>query len=145
MLRWTLGLCVLMATAAAAWPNARLDDDEAAVRRALEHYLSGHATAEAGHMEAAFHPDAMLFWVQDGELRRRSSADYIAGFTGRPAADEARRRRWIESVDIAGTAASGKIVLEYPSGRFVDYMSLLKIDGEWRIVNKIFHREPVRE
>lgn len=145
MLRWTLGLCVLMATAAAAWPNARLDDDEAAVRRALEHYLSGHATGEAAHMEAAFHPDAMLFWVQDGELRRRSSADYIAGFTGRPAADEARRRRWIESVDIAGTAASGKIVLEYPSGRFVDYMSLLKIDGEWRIVNKIFHREPVRE
>jgi hypothetical protein len=145
MLRWTLGLCVLGVAAGAAWPHAGADDDEAAVRGALEHYLEGHATGEAAHMAAAFHRDAMLFWVQDGELRQRSSADYIAGFTGHPAADEARRRRWIERVDIAGTAASGKIVLDYPSGRFVDYMSLLKVDGEWKIVNKIFHREPVRD
>jgi hypothetical protein len=29
-------------------------------------------------------------------------------------------------------------VLDYPDAVLTDYMSLLKIDGEWKIVNKIF-------
>jgi hypothetical protein len=132
-------IVVIGLTAGAAF--AARPDEDAAVRETLNHYLAGHATGDGAHMRLAFHPTAMLFWVQDGELRQRTSADYIAGFAGRPAADEAQRRRWIESVDVAGTAASAKIVLDYPNGRFVDYMSLLRIDGEWRIVNKIFHRE----
>ena len=28
---------------------------------------------------------------------------------------------------------------EYPGVTLTDYMSLIKVDGEWRIVNKIFH------
>ena len=59
-----------------------------------------------------------------------------------PAADEAGRKRAIESVDVAGTAASARIVLDYPTVRFVDYMTLLKIDGEWKIVSKVFYAEP---
>lgn len=35
-----------------------------------------------------------------------------------------------------------KIVLDYPTARLVDYMSLLKIDGDWKIVTKIFYAEP---
>lgn len=135
---------VFLGGTVASSPPDHATDDEAAVRATLEHYLAGHATGDGAHMRVAFHPEAKLFWVQDGALRQRPSDDYIAGFTGRPAADESRRRRWIESVDVAGTAASGKIVLDYPNGRFVDYMSLLKIDGEWKIVNKIFHRDAAR-
>ncbi len=120
-------------------------DEEAAVRETLEHYLAGHATGDGAHMRMAFHSDALLHWVDEGALRQRAAADYIAGFTGRPAPDEADRRRWIEEVDVTGTAASAKIVLDYPSGRFVDYMSLLRVDGEWKIVNKIFHRAPRSE
>ncbi|HEX8636521.1 MAG TPA: nuclear transport factor 2 family protein [Pyrinomonadaceae bacterium] len=48
----------------------------------------------------------------------------------------------MESVDITGNAASAKIILDYPTVRFTDYMSLLKIDGEWKIVNKTFYAEP---
>jgi hypothetical protein len=34
-----------------------------------------------------------------------------------------------------------RIELDYPTVRFIDYMSLLKIDGEWKIIAKIFHAE----
>ena len=34
-----------------------------------------------------------------------------------------------------------KVVLDYPSVKFTDYLSLVKADGEWRIVNKIFNVE----
>lgn len=115
--------------------------EEAAVRAALQHYLDGHATGEASHFEIAFHDVADLYWIADGELQTRTSAAYIDGAPGRPAEDEPERKRWIERVDVTGDAAVGTIVLDYPGARITDYMSLLKIDGEWRIVNKIFHVE----
>ena len=127
-----------------AWTGRSAQDDEAAVRRALEHYLQGHATGDGAHFRMVFHAESELYWVQDGALRQRTSDDYIAAAPGRPAEDEADRRRRIVSVDVSGTAASAKIELDYPAVRFIDYMSLLKIDGEWKIVNKIFHREPKR-
>ncbi len=116
--------------------------DEAGVRAALEHYLQGHATGDGTHMRLAFHPSARLYWVRGDTLASRTSEDYAAGFQGRPAPDEAQRRRWIERVHVTGNAASGVIVLDYPTTRFTDYMSLLRIGGEWRIVNKIFVAEP---
>jgi len=45
-------------------------------------------------------------------------------------------------VEVAGTTAVGRIVLDYPTVHFVDYMSLHKLDGVWKIVHKSCHREP---
>ena len=116
--------------------------DQDAVRVPLENYIKGHATADGEYMKKAFHTEGDLIFIRDGKVTKRSFADYIAGFTGKPAADEAKRKWSIESVDVFGNAAAGKIVLDYPNARIVDYMSLLKINGEWKIVNKIFYTEP---
>lgn len=108
---------------------------------ALGHYLQAHATGQGTHAEAAFYGDARMVWVADGELRERPIGEYIAGFRGEAPTDEARRERWVESVDIAGDAASAKIVLDYPGARIVDYMTLLRTGGEWRIIHKSFHAD----
>jgi hypothetical protein len=113
-----------------------------AARVPLENYIKGHATGDGEYMRKAFHTDGNLIFVRDGKYTTRSFADYIAGFTGKPAADEANRKRSIEMVEVSGNAGVGKIILDYPTARLVDYMSLLKIDGEWKIVNKIFYSEP---
>lgn len=113
-----------------------------AVRVPLENYLKGHATGDGEYMRKAFHTEGNLVFIRDGKFTTRSFADYIGGFTGKPAEDEAQRKRSIEAIDVAGNAASAKIILDYPTARLVDYMSLLKIDGEWKIVNKIFYAEP---
>lgn len=42
-------------------------------------------------------------------------------------------------VDVTGDAAVARVELEYPGVSITDYFTLLKIDGEWRIMNKIFH------
>jgi hypothetical protein len=116
--------------------------EEAAVRAALEHYLLGHATGDGKHHAMVFHPESKLFWMRGDTLNTRTSADYIAGASGAPAEDEDQRRREITMVDVTGDAAVAKIVLDYPDALITDYMSLLKIDGEWKIVNKIFTVQP---
>jgi hypothetical protein len=127
---------------AAVWLPARAEDrEEAGVRAAIEHYFRGHATGQGEHFRKAFHPEAKLFFIGEGKFSQLTSEEYIARASGRPAADEAQRRRHIESVDIAGNAAIAKVVLDYPQVKFTDYMSLLKVDGEWKIVNKTFYAD----
>ncbi len=116
--------------------------DKEAVRVPLENYLKAHATGNGEYHRRAFHTQGDLIFIRDGKYTTRSFAEYIAGSPGKPPADEAQRKRWIESVDVFGNAAVGKIILDYPTTRFVDYMSLLKINGEWKIVNKSFYSEP---
>ncbi|OQA38384.1 MAG: putative lumazine-binding protein [Acidobacteria bacterium ADurb.Bin340] len=45
---------------------------------------------------------------------------------------------WLE---VAGDAATAKVVLDYPTFRFIDYLHLLKLEGRWAIVDKVYHRE----
>jgi hypothetical protein len=144
MKKLTLLLIILSAASLAAWRQSASaqNAEEAAVREAIEHYFRGHATGDGEHFKKVFHPESKLFWIRNGEFAQRTSADYIAGSSGKPAADEAQRKRRIESVDITGNAAMVKVVLDYPSMRFTDYMSMLKIGGEWKIVNKTYVAEP---
>lgn len=128
---------------AEAGPGAAPVSDAAekkAITAAVELYFRGHATGDGAFMRDAFHPEAKLFWVKDGQLAQRTSAEFAAGFSGKPEADEARRVRKILQLDHAGDAAMVKVELRYPAVTFIDYLSLLKIDGRWQIVNKIFHR-----
>lgn len=118
------------------------DPEESAIRAALDNYLQGHATGDGAFHARVFHPQAQLFWMRDDTLNTRTSADYIAGASGQPAEDEGERRREITLVDRTGDAAVAKIVLDYPNALITDYMALLKVDGTWQIVNKIFYAEP---
>jgi hypothetical protein len=133
---------VLLAGAPALAQATPANPEEAAVRATLDHYLAGHATGDPAEYRQAFDDEAKLFWIRDGKLMQRTDDDYIAGATGKPAPDEARRRRWIESVNITGTAATAKVVLDYPTVVMTDYMSLLKTPQGWKIVNKIFDVAP---
>ena len=135
-------IAVAVILAAAVWTGARAESaEEAAVRAAVGHYLRAHATGLGEHHRKVFHPEAKLFAIRDGKFWQLTSEEYISRSPGKPADDEAQRKRSIESVDITGNAAVAKVVLDYPQVKFTDYMSLLKIDGEWRIVNKTFHAE----
>jgi hypothetical protein len=132
---------LLLAALTIATPAFAQEKDEAGARAAVNHYLAGHVTGSADEFRAAFYPKGMLYWNKDGALAERTMVDYIAGAPGKPAADEAQRRRSIESLDVTGNAAMAKVVLDYPSVKFTDYLSLVKADGEWKIVNKIFNVE----
>jgi Putative lumazine-binding len=139
-----LALIISVVAIAAAFsflPAHGQNAEEAGVRQPLDNYIKGHSTGQGEYFRKAFHPDAKLFAVRDGKYWQLTSEEYIARASGKPADDEAQRKRVIESIDISGNAAIAKVVLDYPAVRFTDYMSLLKIDGEWKIINKTFYAE----
>ena len=116
--------------------------EEAAVRVPLQHYIQGHATDNAEHMRQAFMPSAHIESVRGGPLTSWTLDTYCQRFKGTPAVDEASRRRRIDAIDVAGTAASAKITLMHGNITFIDYFVLLKTEQGWKIANKAFHAQP---
>ena len=111
-----------------------------AISTTLNYYQDGGTNNDFKTLEKAFHADAtMQFMTAEGEHR---SVNAISFFKERmkpgPAQD---RKTRITSVHINGTAASARIEIDYPTFRFIDYMNLLKIGDEWKIVSKIFYKE----
>lgn len=137
-----IALLVAIAASPASAQTAAAGDEETAIRAALQHYLLGQSSGDGSHYAQVFHPDARLFWMRDGEFNSLTSQAFIDRANGEPPADEAERERRITMVDVTGDAAVARIELDYPEVLITDYMSLLKVDGEWRIVNKIFHVAP---
>ena len=139
----TIAMPLLLVTTLLAQPLFAANPqtaEQAAVRKPLEAYLQGHATGDGAHMRRAFLPSAHVEGIRDGKLLSWTAEEYIAGFKGTPADDESRRRRRIDSIDVTGNAAMARVTLDYPSGIFTDYFVLLKVDGEWKIANKVWTR-----
>ena len=118
------------------------DADSAAARAPLDTYIKAQATGDGDYIRKAFHPDARIMWARDGKLTVLSTEEFAKRFNGKPAEDEGKRTRRIEQFEVTGTAAFGKIVLDYPTVTFTDYMQLLKVDGEWKIISKTFNVLP---
>jgi len=136
-----LAIFVALITLFAVGASAQTDE-KAAVRVPLENYIKGQATGDGDYIKKAFYTEGNLIFVRNGKYTTRTFAEFIKGFSGKPEADEKDRKRWIESIDVVGNAAVAKVILDYPTVKFTDYFTLLKIDGEWKIINKSFHAEP---
>jgi metallo-beta-lactamase class B len=112
-------------------------------RGAIELYFEAHALGDGNYIRQAFSPDAKISFVDHGELKQWTREEFANRIHG-PAADEYRRVRRVESLDVNGDAASAIVTLDYGQVLFRDHLSLLEIDGQWKIVSKVFsaeHRE----
>ncbi len=125
-----------------AYPSSeKPGDDETAVRVTIQHYLHGLKFNDIDNLKQAFYPEARLFFIKkNGELGQLTQSEWYEGFKSTPGKEEEGDLK-IASLDIVGNAASVKVEENYPASRYTDFLSLLKVGGQWRIVNKIFYAE----
>ena len=112
----------------------------AAIATTLNYYLDGGTNNDFETLKKAFHTDATMKFINGkGEYNTVNAIKFFK--KGMKPGPKQNRQTRITSIDVNGHAASARIEIDYPTFRFIDYMSLLKIKGEWKIVNKIFYRE----
>ena len=117
-------------------------DDKAAVRATVQRYLHGLKFNDTTDFHRAFWPDAKLLFIKrDGSLGQLTQAEWYRGFAA-SAGKEEQGTLEIVSVDVTGTAASVKVMETYATSVYIDYLNLLRIGPEWRIVNKIYMSRP---
>ena len=107
------------------------------VSETVSYYLDGGTNNDFETLKKAFHETATMKFVGDEYKEVNALAFFKKGM--KPGPPQNRKTR-IANIDISGHAANAKLEIEYPTFTFIDYMNLLKIDGEWKVVNKIFYK-----
>jgi hypothetical protein len=117
-------------------------NEEASVRETLLNYLDGGTYGDTVKLNKAFHRSAAMRYIDNktGEFRDVPIADYLARAKSNAGKKSDRKTR-IVYMHIAGTAAQARLEIDNTTFYFHDFMNLLKINGEWKVVSKIFYRE----
>jgi protease I len=133
------GAAALLGTVALTTAARREAADEAAIRRTIQHYFDGGMS-----VRKAFHPSARMTFVADTGFSLVPIEEYIAR-AEEGAKKNPGRKNWgsqeIAEIDVTGDAAVAKLSLGNDRWAVTDYMTLLRIGGEWKIVNKSFTRQ----
>lgn len=128
---------ILLLAFATSFVQAQESDYEQ-IETTLHYYLDGGTNNDFATLRKAFHETATMRYIADGY----KEVNAIEFFESRmkPGPKQNRQTR-VSSINVAGNAANARLEIDYPDFTFIDYMSLLKIDGEWKIVSKIFYRK----
>jgi Putative lumazine-binding len=112
-----------------------------AIARTIQHYIEGAKSGRGADMKPAFHQDATIFGYVGPDLFAGPIQQLFDWNDQNGPATGLQAR--IAGMDIIGTIATVRLELDNWTGhRFTDLFTLLKVNGEWKIMNKVFHLHP---
>lgn len=118
------------------------EEGPGAVRAVMERYVEAVYTGDVETLTALFHPQAAMSGYLGDELLVGGPEPFLADLAGRASmADSGHAyEATISNVEVMGRAANATLVEHgfFGISSFVNYYSLLHIDGEWRIMAKTF-------
>ncbi len=120
------------------------DHAYAEVLACLDDYFDGLYRCDAALLERVFHPEARYVGAPEGALVFRSMAEYLPIVAGRVSGEQRREARAdrVEAIEFAGPhVAMARVRCRIGPRFFTDFLSMIKDDGRWRIVAKVFHTE----
>ena len=89
-----------------------------------------------------FHPNAIYATADETPTLLRNMQEYRPILAKRepPSARNENRRDLIDQIQFAGDkTAFAKVRCTIAQRDFIDYLTLIKVDGSWQIISKIFH------
>jgi hypothetical protein len=113
--------------------------DYDAIRDVVQLCLDGEATGDGDKLREAFHEDARMFGSLAGERYDIPISELIDLCVSAPA-DTGQYQSRVLSIHQTDDAALAICVEEgyWGTVSFVDYYSMARINGRWKIVNKTF-------
>lgn len=138
---WLLFLILVGMPAAAVAQTPVPDGDTGAVRAVIGQYLHGLKFNDTTDLRKAFWPEAKLYFTnRDGSLGQLTQAQWYRMFAGSAGKEEQGDLR-IADMEVHNDIAMVKVVEDYATSRYTDYISLVKFGGRWWIVNKVYNAE----
>ncbi len=106
----------------------------------LMDYIEGSTQGAPSRLKKAFHPDLNLYYIWAREFRIWSGKSYIEDTKeGEPTGETGE----ILSIDYENDIATAKIQISHPDNEipYIDYLMLMKVNGRWIIVHKMFTKK----
>lgn len=116
--------------------------DGAAIRALLQDYFDGLYFSDVQRLGRVFHASAMYACASSGELQLLDMARYLPMVARRPAPAALGQPRADEivSIEMAGpVTALARVHCTIAPKRFTDLLTLVRLDGRWQVLAKVFH------
>lgn len=114
-------------------------NDQTAVRAVVEEYVAASVARDVARLKAIFHPQALMSgYLQDQKMV--GSLQPLYDFLQQQQADTSGKHRWeIPVLEVIGSIADVTLIEKNFFGmNFTTYFHLMKLDGSWKIVSKLF-------
>jgi len=123
----------------AANQNINAVQDYEDVLAAMEGYVQGLKTGNVAELKKTFHENAIMYGHLGNDLSQGSIDNlytYVEKFGAAP-----NIKTNLTVLHKTPTTAIVRIEMEHDAADedFTDYHSLIKINGEWKVVSKLFH------
>jgi hypothetical protein len=108
------------------------------IAKVVQHYIDGGRTGKGDDMKPAFHEAATIFGYAGADL----FAGPIQGLYDWVDKNGPAKglQAWITSIDVVDSVATVRLEIDnWIGSRYTDMFTLLKVDGKWKIMNKVFH------
>ena len=117
-------------------PVTSCQSDHETIVGLLNDYFDGLFEGDVEKLRSIFHDDA---WLK-GNNYRKTLNEWLEAVANRPIPrDEGMEYNFnIQSLEIIGDQAMAKVDAPLLAAHFIDFLGLLKEDGQWNIVNKMF-------
>ncbi len=114
--------------------------DETLIRETLTQYIEGSTGGKPSLLKKVFYPNLNLYYVENNTIKIWSGKAYIEDTKeGKPTGEQGK----ILSIDYTNNAAVAKVEISHPNSRtpYIDYFMLLKTNGKWTIIHKMFTKK----
>ena len=118
--------------------------DFEAVAEVLRTYFDGLHHSDTRRLRKVFHPRALYACASGETPLLLSMAEYypIVDQRPSPASLGQPRRDSIVAIEFAGSVtALAKVECVIAPKAFIDLLSLIRVEGRWQIISKVFHYE----
>lgn len=121
-------------------PKTTYVQDYNAIVEVLNQYNEGGKQADSSIMQPAFNAQATIFGVDADDTLVGGPIQGLFDTIDTAFRPSPEARAAIARIEIVGTAASARVDTDDISGyRFTDFFNLLKVQGRWTVVSKIYH------
>ena len=111
-----------------------------AILEVLNKYNEGGAKADSAIMKPAFSDKATIFGVDGGGKLIGGPIEILFDIIDKDFKPSPNAKVAMVRIDIVGAAANARVDTDDISGfRFTDFFNLLKVEGKWIVVSKIYH------
>lgn len=114
--------------------------DHNSIAKVVQNYIDGFLGRDAELLRKTFHGNARLIAIDEGQVSESPTSDWFNSIERRRQSGDiaTNANAVITGIDAAGTAAVAKVNITFPTYGFTDYLSLVKKNDEWIVVNKIY-------
>ena len=112
--------------------------DNEMIEKTVQFYIDGAKSGKGDDMKPAFHNDATIFGYIGDDLFAGPIQKLFDWNDKNGPATELKTK--IASIDVVGTIATVRLESDNWTGhKFTDFFTLLKVEGAWKIMNKVFY------